>query len=452
MDIPFGVQSYQHRSKPLSSQSLVNCYLEQAPQQARTPVAVVMAYGIDEFAQGLAGTCRGALVRNGVCYAVIGTSLVTISSGGVVVSLGSIGGAGPVDIAGDETNLMIVTGSTDYAYDGSTVAAITDADYPGADWVAYLDGYFIVSRNGQFYISGNRNPRTWEALDFASAEKHPDNIVDGTVDHSELILFGVESGEIWHNTGEADFPISKSESGDFEIGIYCKGAHCRTDNTVFFLGHDGVFYRLEGYTPVRVSTHAIEQAVEDAEDKSFRCLSWKEGGHTFVSVGSTDFTFVYDVATQLWHQRKSYGYDYWRANFIVRCYNKWLVGDSLSAKVGALDPRTFTEFGDVLRCSAVSPAIANGNKKLRHSKLQLVFETGVGLVSGQGSNPQVMIRWSNNGGRTWSNEKWRSIGAIGEYQQGVQINRVGQAKDRIYEYAISDPVPRTLISASVEVQ
>lgn len=451
MIIPFGVQSYQHRSLPLSAQRLVNCYLEAAPPDAKTAAAIVSSYGISEFAEGSSGVCRGGFVRNGVLYAVINQSLVSVSEAGAVTTLGIVGGTGSVQIVGDEVNLMIVTTGSDYTYNGTVVSAITDPDYPGADWVAYLDGYYIISSGGQFYISANRDPTSWDALDFASAEKAPDDILVGVVDHSELILFGRETGEVWYNSGDADFPLAKAQSGDFETGIYSREAVAKTDNTVFFLGNDGIFYRLNGYTPQRVSTAAIEQAIEDADDKNFRCMSWKEGGHVFISVGSADFTFIYDVSTQLWHERKSANLTGWRAAFVVLAYNRWMVGDSQSSKIGLLDPDEFSEFGDLLRASGTAPSISDQNKVLRHGALELVFEQGVGISNGQGSDPQVMLRFSDDGGRTWSNERWRSLGKMGEYRRRAKWNRNGAARDRVYEYAISDPVRRTLILATADI-
>lgn len=454
MQIQFGVGTYKHRSLPLSAQRMVNCYLEPAAPKSKTLAAVIAAYGTRTW--GTAGSagqpCRGGKVINGVPYAVIGPALYSFSSSGTATLLGTVSGSGSVIIAGDGVKMMIVTDSTDYFYNGTTVAAISDTDYPGSDWVENLDGYYCVSIDGELHVSANRDPSDWDALDFATAEKYPDDIVRGIADHNELILFGRESGEAWYDSGDADFPLTKVPSGDFEVGIYTKDACAKADNTVFFLGHDGVMYRLNGYTPLRVSTHAVEQAVEDATDKNFKCFSWKESGHEFVSLTCTEFTLIYDVSSGLWHNRESFGYDYWRAAFVLLAYNKLLVGDSLSNAIGELNADTFTEYGNTLRLSCVSGSVSKDNKRVRHSRLELVFEQGVGLTSGQGSDPQIMLRWSDDGGRTWSNEVWRSLGAIGAFKTQACWNRLGQAKDRVYEYAISDPVRRTLIQATTEVE
>lgn len=454
MRVPFGVQSYQHASLPLSAQRMVNSYLEAAPPSAKTFAAVVQCFGIASLSTLGTGTIRGGLVINGIPYVVCGTSLYRLNELGVGNALGTIPGIGLVDMAGDETNLMVVTRPDAYYYNGSTVQQVTDPDFPGADWVENIDGYYVIAEpnTGRFYVSANRNPASWDALDFATAEKYPDDLVSGIAQLGELILLGKESGEVWVNTGDADFPFERSSAGNFDKGCMSRFGPARVDNSIFFPGHDGIVYKLNGYTPQRVSTTAVEQAIEKAADKDFRGLSWAEHGHTFYGLFSSDFGFVYDVSTNLWWERLSYGLPYWRALFVLRAFNQWIVGDITSNAIGRLSAETFTDFGTVLRSSCTSPPVSDDNRRVTHGRLELVFEQGVGIQLGQGSDPQVMLRWSNDGGRTWSNEYWRDLGKIGEFKRRTIWNRLGQARDRIYEYAISDPVRRTLILATTESQ
>lgn len=454
MLVAFGTQSYRHRSLPLSAQRMVNCYLEPAPPGAKTLAAVVQCYGIKDFAEVGDGALRGALVLNGVLYVVSGDKLYRVDQFGLSTELGDIPGNNFVDMAGDEINIMLVTDELGYYWNGSTVAQITDADFPGAEWVEVIDGYFVIGApdSGQFYVSANRNPASWDALDFATAERYPDDLVQGVVDHGELILLGRESGEVFYNSGDADFPLARVGSGHFEKGCGAKRSVAKVDSTVYFYGNDGIVYRLEGYTPQRVSTHAIEQALETADDKDFIGLTWTEAGHTFYGLTCADGTWIYDVSTQLWYERNSSESQRWRAWTALHCYNKTLVADLTGNKLGELDSDTFSEWGEVLRSSATSPPIMNDNRWMFHHRLELVFEQGVGVPSGQGSDPQVMIRFSDDGGRTWSNEKWRGMGRIGDFRKRVCVHRCGRARDRVYEFAISDPVRRTLIQATAEVE
>lgn len=452
MRIPFGTTSYQHRSLPLSAQRAVNCYLEAAPAQAKTFAAVIQSYGIRQLAAVGNGYLRGGIVRNGIPYIVAGETLYRLASNGSTTALGSIPGTGYVDMAGDEENIMLVSRGRGWYWNGVTVQEITDEDFPGAEWVETLDGYYIIGSvgSGKFYISSNRNPASWDGLDFASAEKYPDDLVAGIVANGEIFLFGKESFEVWFDSGDADFPFERTSAGFGDIGCLSRFGLAKADNSVFLLGHDGVIYRLNGYQPQRISTHAIEQAIEGYADKTCFAQSFNEGGHKFVAFTFDEGTWVYDIATQLWHERISFNLPNWRPLFILRAFDQWIVGDFYTNVVGISDPDEFAEYGETLRSSATSPPVSDDNKRITTSRVELVFEQGVGLNLGQGDDPKVMLRWSDTGGRKWSSEHWRSMGKIGAFTKRTVWNRVGQARDRVYEFAITDPVRRTLILATTD--
>ncbi len=452
MRVAFGASSYTHRSLPISSQRLVNAYLEQAPEAGENFISIPESYGVRAFATVGTGPIRGGVVIKQIPYIVSGNTLYRLSSLGVATELGSIPGTEYVDMAGDETNIIAVSHGVGYYFNGVSVFPIDTPSFPGASWVEVLDGYYIVGKpnSQQFYISGNRDPSTWNALDFASAEKYPDDLVGAIVDHGELVLFGTESTEVWYNAGGADFPLQKTASGHFEIGIYSRFGAAKKDNSVFFPGSDGIVYRLTGYQPQRISTHAIEQAIERSADKDFHGFTWNEGGHAFYALRSSTFCFVYDISTGLWHERESYAVPTWRVQFTLRAFNQVLAADSLTNRIGVLHENSFTEWEDTLRASCSSPPMGEDNRRLFFDRLELVFETGIGAVEGQGSDPQVMLRYSDDAGRTWSNEKWRSLGRIGEFKRRAVWNRLGQARQRVMEYAISDPVRRTLVMATAE--
>jgi hypothetical protein len=454
VQIPFGINSYRHTSLPLSAQDLVNCYLEPAPPNAKTLAAVIASYGVDTLAAIGSGSLRGGAFIRGILYIVSGTTLYRVSALGVATSLGTIPGAGFVRIVGDENNVAVGTFPDVYYWDGSSVRRVTDTDFDGATWLDYFDGYYIAINpgTGRFQISDNRAPGVWNALDFASAERNPDDLVTSIVDKGELILFGRESGEGRYNSGDADFPLTKISNADFEIGCTCPRGPQKAGNTVFFPGSDLKVYQLEGYTPKVVSTPAIEQAMERATDQNFIGYSWKEAGHAFYGLKSADFAFAYDLSTNLWHKRESYGYDSWRWHSVFQAYNRWLVLDEQSNSIGNLSADVFTEFGATMRWIATGPSLGEDNKRVAIPRLELIFEQGVGLTTGQGSDPQAMLQWSGDGGRTWTNERWRSLGAIGEYRRRAVWNRNGTWRDPIARVTMSDPVRRNLIMATAERQ
>jgi hypothetical protein len=276
--------------------------------------------------------------------------------------------------------------------------------------------------------------------------------VTSITDHREVFLFKRDAAEVWYNSGAADFPLTRTASGYMEKGCVSRFGAIKADNSVFFAASDGTLCRVNGYTPVIISTTAIEQAIAKYATQECIAHTWIESSHTMVAFTYIENTFVYDCSTQLWHERQSYGLKNWRAAFVLRASNMTLVGDSQSNRLGILDAQVFTEWDQPLVSSVTSPPVPHppDQETLQHAYLELIFEQGVGLNTGQGSDPKVMVQYSNNDGRTWSNEIWRPLGKIGEFNAAALINRLGQTtrrQGRIYRYSMSDPTRRTLIQA-----
>jgi hypothetical protein len=454
MRIPFGTQSYMHRSRQLSAQRMVNCYLEAVPS-GKTAAAVVSSFGLADFSEVGTGPLRGALVVNDRLFVVSGSSLYSVASTGTGTSLGTIPNSDRVSMASDGTNVVIVTGGLGYIYNGSSVAIIADVDFPGASVVDFIDGFFVIIEPDSGRVWTNEtayDPTVWNALDFATAETAPDDLVGLIVDHREVFLFGKESFEVWYNSGDADFILQRTASGYGEIGLLSKFGCTKADNSVYLAAHDCTIRRLDGYTPVIISTVVVSQAIELYADKACFACSFIESGHTMIAFCFAEGTWIYDASTQLWHERQSYGLNKWRAVFAVRVFGKLLIGDSESNKIGEADPDTFAEFDEPLISSGTSPAIGGDGPPMNHRRLELVFERGVG-TSGQAENPQVMLQWSDDDGMTWSSEYWRSLGRTGQYKQRAIWNSLGQARQscgRVYRYSISDPCRRTLIMALLD--
>jgi hypothetical protein len=454
MQLSFGTQSYQHASLPISAQQMVNAYLEAAPPASKTPAAVVSCFGIEDYLTIGTGPMRGGILVNQTFYVVSGTSLYSISSIGTVRLLGSVSGVGPVFMDGDGSHVMVTANGPAYLWDGAVTAQISDPDFPGYEWVAFLDGYMIGGPgDGRVYVNHTPfDPSNWDALDFASAEAAPDDVVVGVTNHRELFLFGRESTEVWYNSGDPAFPLTRTASGYMEVGCTSKYGPKNADNTIYFPANDGTVRRVEGYTPIRVSTTAMEQAIAKYASQEAVGQSWIENGHAMYSLTYAEATWVLDISTKLWHQRKSDGIPNWRAAFTIRGNNKTLVGDRLSNRLGALSAEVFQEWGTDLISSVTSPAVPHpeGLDTLQHAYLELVFDQGVGAISGQGVDPKVMVQFSDDDGRTWSNEIWCSLGVRGDFKRSARINRLGQTfqgQGRVYKYSVSDPVRRTLVQA-----
>lgn len=470
MKIPFATTSYQSRSLPLSAQRCVNLYPEKAPPDALSPVVLFGSPGLVPVGTVGAGPIKLLYEMAGILYCVSRDQLYSVSSAGVGTLIGTLAGRERtgyrVEAADNGTQLVLLNVGTGSAsvYDAGTgvLSAITDADFPRASSCAYVDGYHVFSRpeTGQWFISDLLNAASYDALDFATAETYPDQLVRVFVDHREVWLFGDQSTEIWTNTGAAAFPFARLSGTVLERGCAAAGSVSKMDNSVYWLGNDRVFYKAAGYAPVRCSTHALEYALEGysvVSDAVAFCYGME--GHAFyvVSFPTAQATWVFDAATGQWAERESRTSEgrslgRWRVGSYAKAYGLHVAGDYASNAIYLLDLDIGTEAGIPIRRLAVSPPIAAAGNRLTMSRFELELDAGVGLATGQGSAPEAMLQWSDDGGRSWSSEHWSSLGAIGAYRRRCRWYRLGQFRERYFRISISDPVKVAVIGASAEME
>jgi hypothetical protein len=489
------------RSPNAADNQLINLFPEMIPEAGKEPAFLQRAPGLRFLAYVGNGPVRGLWTFGDYGYAVSGNKLYQIDSMWVVTEKGTVAGSGPVSMVDNGTQLFIAAGATGYIYNAGTdvFAQITDPDFPGASTVGFIDGYFVFTEpNSQkFWVTALLDGTSVDPLDFASAEGSPDNLVSLIVDHREVWLFGQTSVEVWYNAGLPDFPLSRIQGAFNEIGCAAPYSVAKLDNGVFWLGADargrGIVYRSKGYNGERISTHAVEWQIQQYTDISdATAYTYQQDGHSFyvLNFPSADITWVYDVATLSWHQRAG-----WLNNRYTRhrgdcqmAYNaEIVVGDYLAGAIYAYDPEVYTEAGTVqkwLRSWRALPTGANNLARTTHHALQLDCQSGVGLggysaddyaalaaedgtflvteggsdisaasfTATQGADPQVMLRWSDDGGHTWSNEHWKSMGRIGETGTRVIWRRLGMTlklRDRVYEISGTDPVKIAIMGAEL---
>lgn len=450
------VHSYRHVSAVAGAERLVNCFAEQAPPEGKAPTILMRAPGIVSFA-ALAGGGRGLFAWNEMLYAVAGTTLYRVSSSGATTAIATIPSTSRISWATNSHQLVICSNPDAYVYDGSTVTQVTDTDYTsrGGAQCASIDNYIIFREpgTGRFFSSNLDDALNYDALDFATAEGLPDNVIGLIVDHRQLFLAGSDSIELWYNTGTTGFPFARDTNGFLEIGCAAGLSLAKADNSVFWLANDLTVRRLSGLTPVRVSQHGVEQAIRKYTISDAYGFNYTQDGHVFyVLTFPTDArTWIYDATTSEWHERVSYGLTRWRPCATAVCYGRNFVQDYQTGKIGYLDPDTYTEFDDTLRAEWTFGGVYNNSKRVFHSRLQCVVETGVGLTTGLGSDPQLMLDISDDSGRTWRALPTQSIGKLGKYKTQVHWDRLGSSFDRIYRMAVSDPVKVIVSDAQIEV-
>lgn len=418
---------------------------------------------------GGTGGIRGAYrPASGNLIVVQGNKVYRVTPAWVASEVGTLlTSTGPVSIADNGQNAVLVDGANGYvlSLSGNTLSRITSDAFYGADRVQYLDNYFIFNRpdTQTFYITG-LGTTDLDALDFASAEGAPDLLVSLHVDHRELWLFGETSIEVFFNTGNADFPFERTGNAFIQHGCAAAQSIASMDNTIYWLGRDergsGTIWRADGYTPVRTSTSALEFAIQGYETISDAiAYTYQQEGHAFyvLHFPTANATWVYDALTQLWHERAwrnplDGSLNRHRSNAYAFFGGEHVVGDWENGKLYALDLAYYSDNGDPMPAIRATGHLFNTDYHwmLWHS-LQIDMESGVGLVSGQGSDPQVALDWSNDGGHTWSNPLTRSMGRIGEYKKRVRWLRLGRSRDRVYRLTITDPVKRVIIGAAADV-
>ena len=468
MKTPILGSSYTTRSVHAAANRMVNLFPELILEGGKDAAYLMRTPGLRLLVTAGTGPIRGLWAFGDYGYVVSGTTLYQIDNAWAATSRGTVLGTDPVSMADNGTQLMVAAGTHAYIYNAATVAfsEITDPDFPGATTVGYLDGYFVFNEpdSQSIWVTSLFDGTAIDPLDFASAEGFPDNLLAVVIDHREAWLFGTHSTEVWYNSGGADFPLERTQGAVLEVGTASSYCIAKLDNTLFWLANDGIVYRANGYTQQRVSTHAVEQWISDNVDLSgARAYSYKQDGHAFLSLSfpDGDVTWFYDVATDRWHERAAWvngAYERHQGVCHMVFNGEQVVGDRANGKVYAFDSAVYSDAGEVqrwLRSWRVLPPGINRLKGEVHHSLQLDCEAGVGLLTGQGSTPEVMLRWSDDGGKTWSNELWRSMGAIGVTGTHVIWRRLGSSqklRDRVYEVSGSDPVRIIITGAEVDVE
>jgi hypothetical protein len=287
---------------------------------------------------------------------------------------------------------------------------------------------------------------------FATAEGAADELVGMKVDHRQVVLFGERTIELWENTGISGFPFERSVSGFVEIGCLQGKTVAKRDNSVFWVADDYTVRRLEGLTPVRVSTHAVEQWLQTVTLASLRGYSYAHDGHLFYMLTAPEGCFFFDVTTQLWHERETYGEDTWEWCHPVSFAGKVLVGSTTSNVIAEMDPDDFEEVGDTQQMQWTYQPVYSDGRRAFHDRLEIVMEVGVGPEDG--TNPEIMLEFSDDGGQTWETLE-NELGAVGEFRERVVWDALGSCDSphgRVYRASVSDPCRVTVVDTLLETR
>jgi hypothetical protein len=499
MKTPILGSSYVARSVNAAANQMINIFPEIVPEGGKEPAFLSRCPGLRLLVTVGTGPIRGIRTVGDYLYVVSGNSLYRVDDSYTVTLLGVVNDiATPVSMADNGTQVVVACDGPMFVYNTITnaFAQVTDPDFPGALTVSFLNNYFVFIEpsSQKVWVTALNDPLSIDPLDFASAEADPDNLVSSIVDHGQVWLFGTNSVEVWYDSGAADFPLQRIEGAFNEIGCAATFSVAKMDNSLFWLGSDrrgkGIVYRANGYSGTRVSTHAVEWQIQQYADISDAvAYTYQQDGHSFyvLSFPTANATWVYDVATQAWHERAGFingAFTRHRSNCQTYFNNVNAVGDYQNGNIYAFDMEKYSDHDRIqkwLRTWRALPTGQNNLKRTTQHTLQLDCETGVGLT-GNGSevdllttessipistesgidlevggivvgvNPLIMLRWSDDGGHTWSNEHLASMGKIGEYFKRVFWRRLGMTlklRDRVYEISGTDPVKVAIVGAEL---
>ena len=470
-------------SPKANNAALFNWYPEiDESGSARNSILLYPSPGYRRFSTDNAvGPVRGMIDVGSRAFVLIRSTFYEISASGGLTAKGTVSSTtGPVSMAANENYILIVAGGHGYTYDlAATFGLIASVNFPASPIVAgFSDGYFIVlSSNGYFYLSALDDPLTWAGSIDSERVQAPSNQVVGMVILNRRIwIMGDRLIQPFWNSGNPSFPYEADLSATMNQGLAAQfGANVIPDeNTIAWLGHNdagqGVAYMADGANPVRISDHSFESEVAtystiaDAVGMVFQIKGHVIWSLTFPTAGTTwryDFTASRLSGRHLWHRAAYWNastgsYEAHRAMYHIHWLNKHIVGDRGNGKLYEMNIASRAadgtalfcdDDGDVIRRLRRCPHIHNENKTIYYGSLEIILEPGIGLVSGQGSDPQATVRFSNDGGENWSDELWASAGKIGKTQQRVRFDRQGSGRDRVVELVVTDPVAWRIIDA-----
>ena len=330
---------------------------------------------------------------------------------------------------------------------------IVDADYPRLETVDFMDGYFIGNElaTQKYYISGLYAGTGWNALDFASAEGSPDLLVAVKADRGAVYLLGTYTTELIANSGAEDFPFSRVGVPS-DWGLMARDSVAKITGGILLLGRNKLgqaqVVMMSGSSGKAISTPDVDRLInERASLSAATAFSYMQGGHEFYQLNLSDKSFLYDATEGAWHTVESYNIGRHRADSSFLLVNKVIVSDYANGKLYVLDKGTYTDNSDPIVTKIIGSHIFNGADFISLNEIDVEMGVGVGLTSGQGSDPQIMLQISKDGGQTWGNERWTTFGMTGQYKTLVRFNRIGRAYNITVKLAISDPVPRCILAA-----
>lgn len=457
--VPLIGPTYTNRSLPVGAQMTRNFYAT-VNDQGGEQLSFQPFPGLKPFATGT-GIARGTGELNGVLYEVMGESLYSISSIGVITSIGTIEGSGRCVLDKDQVgNLIITTGvGKPYQYNGTDLTQGTDVDLPNANTVTYINRRVAYDgTDGDVAFSDLSDPDSVNSLNVAIAESKADDTKAVYAYKQQLLVFGDKSIQPMYNSGSGNPPYAFVLNATQEVGLDAIHSIDSNNQYLYFLGSDLSIYQMAGLSLRAIGNSAIGQAIEkysDTSDAFGVCFTLDNTNFYMISFPTGKESWLFNESAGIW-TNLAYGTD--GAQHLISSYNhiygKHLVTDRRNGNVYELDFDTYTDNGDVIQHRRDTASINGGTfgkpgANVFMNNLRLEVESGTSLVT---SESQIIMQYSDDNGRSWSSERWRSIGQQGEYRHEIVWWGLGSFKNRMFRFTMSDPIKWVLIKLSADVE
>jgi hypothetical protein len=441
--------SYKHKSLPVSAQRTINFI----PQVVDDPITknkyILNSFVGQKLFSTVAGKSRGMFFHKGLLYRVVGNNLYSVLNNGTHNLLGSVPGNDKCIFDALDNKVIFIADRKAFVFDGSSLTQITDSDLDPPDSVAVLNKHAIFDGNfDQFVVSNAGDPFTIDGLNYAAAESKADNLIRCYAFDQSVYMFGETTIEQWWNSGVGKPPFDRVEGSIINIGLGGILGVCSNLNYIYFFGNDRKVYRMKGSSVEPVTNQVLVQEFSSyttVSDVRLWSMDIDNINYVVVSFPTANRTWCYIQGGDWfeWSSGTSGGRN--RADGYVYAYNKHLVEDYENGNIYELTSDVYTENNnEILRQRDSAPLdgaiFGYPGKKITMNELIINIETGTGLISGQGSDPVIMLSFSDDGGRTFSTERWGTVGKLGLYQYRVRFNSLGSFYNRILRIKTSDPV------------
>lgn len=474
--------SYASQSPNADAESCVNWYVESIESTGgKSALALYPTPGLKLLYTLPGSSVSQIFTFNGRSFAVSGGNFCELFASSFKYWGAVKPPTTPASITAGPNQILIASGGNLYVFD-LTANALTPVDMTTlvgpVIQVAYCDGFFIAlfANSNEFQVSTPDDATSWNLTDVDKVSVFPDNVTGMSVIYRQLFMFGNKQGTVYYDSGNI-FPFDIVSGGFIEQGAVNYTSISVLDNSLFWMGQDSrgalIAWRANGYSPVRISNHAVEFAWQGYQTISdVISYAYQDQGHTFwvVYFPTASKTWVYDAATGMWHERKygegTLGTTAHRSqchtyNFGMHIVGDWATGNVYQMSIPKVSGTSWafcTDFGTPIRRVRRAPHISSEQEWIFHHKMQVDLETGLGpippLLDGQGNprDPQVILKWSDDGGHTWSNEHYAGVGQAGKYLTRVIWRSLGRSRSRIYELIGTDPIPYRVIEAYLDAE